>query len=114
MRPDASHASLSLILRQPSRHIGANQLRLTYTATLLISHTTQLAVDCPLSFDYAYVTSLPAMNPLLFPPSSFFLFYDKIPRQNYSPLFPYIFFFFLNDTAPPEFSPLPLHDPLPI
>src|SRR3989454_10160588 len=26
----------------------------------------------------------------------------------------FFFFFFFNDPAPPEFSPLPLHDPLPI
>src|SRR2546430_15569867 len=26
----------------------------------------------------------------------------------------FVFFFFLNETAPPEFSPFPLHHPLPI
>src|SRR2546425_11538772 len=32
----------------------------------------------------------------------------------FSPSFIFFFFFFLNDPAPPEISPLPLHDPLPI
>src|SRR3989475_8646045 len=32
----------------------------------------------------------------------------------YIPLFTISFFFFLNDPAPPDIYPLPLHDPLPI
>src|SRR2546427_5768448 len=34
--------------------------------------------------------------------------------SNILSLFPRVFFFFFNDTAPPEIYPLPLHAPLPI
>src|SRR2546427_11230125 len=37
-----------------------------------------------------------------------------ITPQILSPLHPPSSIFFLNDAAPPEISPLPLHDPLPI
>src|SRR4051795_4898492 len=38
----------------------------------------------------------------------------RIPTHGSAPKSAYLFFFFFKDTAPPEISPLPLHDALPI
>src|SRR5260370_1008360 len=43
-----------------------------------------------------------------------FIFYELFHFDIYYPTIYLFFFFFFNDTAPPEISPLPLHDALPI
>src|SRR5258706_12847742 len=65
--------------------------RVLHSNIILDSHYDYLAVICSQSFSI-FLIALDFTNLL------FLIF----------------FFFFLNDPAPPEISPLPLHDPLPI
>src|SRR2546430_8325191 len=59
-------------------------------------------------FYYRTITCMPYMQITLYP--------STLPDCHplHSPHIPTSFFFFLNDPAPPEISPLPLHDALPI
>src|SRR5256885_101568 len=86
-----------------STNITAYDLIQTYC--LILSHKTSLS---------NLYSPLPSANSTLFLPHASLL-------SSSSPLFyftthsiPTSFFFFFNDPAPPEISPLPLHDALPI
>src|SRR5260370_1222490 len=58
---------------------------------------------------------IPPTSPLTSSPPSIPFFIYILTPPHISPLPPpFFFFFFLNDRAPPEISPFPLHAPLPI
>src|SRR2546421_43782 len=69
---------------------------------------------CRSTHDTAHLDHLHRQSPLPTPATHQLVsFYSHIFFLHISQ-FPPSFFFFLNDPAPPEISPLPLHDPLPI
>src|SRR5258708_2441488 len=81
-----------------------------YTNFPLITH--RLLLITPLLF--CFLIMLPPIISSLSPYPSIFLSDYIVPFLTPSPLIPVFFFFFLNDTAPPEIYPFPLHDALPI
>src|SRR2546421_625916 len=62
---------------------------------------------------FFYIIRSPSTIRLFYYAASFFSFLMR-PRPTFCHSYPSYSFFFLNETAPPEISPLPLPAPLPI